>query len=112
MHLRTLGLILPFVVPFVFHWLYQPVNRSWTVKRFGCGCPPMMAPPGSWGFNANYFNFYIWVALLAACAISWWSASGRTVRGLTPNQGLLVRVLGLFALLHACATRFGKEFWL
>jgi hypothetical protein len=110
--MRLLALIPPFIVPFFFHWLYQPVNASWTVKQFGCGCPPVVAPRSGWQFNANHFNLIIWLLLFAACALSWWIATRGAFRSLTPNRRLILRGFGLYVLLLMCARHWAKEGWL
>ncbi len=50
------------VLPLLFYPFYQPVNRDFTVKVFGCGC--------HYGFNANCVNTILGaVVLLASCAL-------------------------------------------
>jgi len=76
--MRLFRLVLPFGIPVLFYFLYQPVNRAWTVKRFGCGCPPL---DGSWRFNANHFNGILLLPLLAGCILLWiWETKGITGR--------------------------------
>ena len=66
--MRVFRLVLPFGIPILFYFLYQPINRAWTVKRFGCGCPSLDL---SWRFNANHFNTVLLLPLLAGCMLLW-----------------------------------------
>ena len=106
---RRIGLVLPFVSPFVVHAMYQPVNERWTVKRFGCGCPPL---DGSWRFNANDFNLILWVGVALAAVVAW----GVALRAEFPARGATayppVLIAGILLLLWICASRFAKETWM
>lgn len=78
----------------------------------GRGCPLITAPPGSWHFNANHCNLIIWVVLFAACALSWSFATRGAFSRLTVDRRLILRGIGLYILLFACARHWAKEFWL
>ncbi len=112
MHMRRVLLILPFVVPFVFHALYQPINAAWTVKRFGCGCPPVTANPDDWFFNANYFNLILWCGVAAACGISWWFLLRPEFTDRKSARYVVAQSIGLGVLLCICANRLAGEIWL
>ena len=103
--LRWLLLPVPFVVPPLLHWAYEPINRHWTVEKFGCGCPPMT---GGWRFNANYVNLVLWFAVLVGLSV--------LVDRLVPHASgrrrfnWLVPALALLVVL--CAHYYGRGVWL
>ena len=38
----TVMSVVPFVIPMIFYYIYQPVNENVIVKHFGCGCPRLV----------------------------------------------------------------------
>jgi hypothetical protein len=99
-------MVLPFVLPVACYFLYQPINESWTVRQFGCGCPSL---DGTRHFNANDFNAILWFLIAACCGI-WWA---RLVKAVFPEK---VRpracALGGFAILLLAAKLWAKTVWL
>lgn len=112
--MRRALLLLPFVVPFLFHAAYQPVNVAWTVRRFGCGCPPVTAPGASpaWHFNANDFNLLLWCGVAGACGLSWWLLVRREFADRRPPVYFAVQGSGLAVLVLICGNRLAWEIWL
>jgi|SRR5262245_774609 len=106
---RRAFLAVPFVVPFVVHRLYQPINEAWTVKRFGCGCPPL---DDRWRFNANYFNLTLWVIVLLACSVFFGSALRPEFPRRGPNTFFPVLLAGILLLTFMCMERWAKECWM
>jgi hypothetical protein len=111
MHMRRALLIIPFIVPFVFHAFYQPINEAWTVERFGCGCPPIRNA-GAFRFNANYFNLVLWCGVALVCGLSWWLLLRREITDRKAMHYLVAQLTGLAVLTGICFNRLGKEFWL
>lgn len=111
MHMRRTLFILPFVVPFVFHALYQPINAAWTVERFGCGCPPL-SDTGAFRFNANHFNLILWCGVAIACGASWWFLMRPEFTDRKSMRYVVAQSIGLGLLLCICANRLAKEIWL
>lgn len=109
MHIRRACLILPFVIPFLVHLVYQPINVAWTVKRFGCGCPPI---GGGWRFNTNHFNMILWVVVLSACAISWWLLFRPEITVRRSTKFVVLRWAGVYAVLCICMKLYAAESWL
>jgi hypothetical protein len=111
MWMRRTLLILPFVGPFAFHQLYQPINVAWTVERFGCGCPPVR---GERPFNANQVNLALWVMVALGCGLSWWFVLrfefGERRAG--SRAFLALQTVGIVAVIGLCLNRWGREFWL
>ena len=98
---------IPFLVPLAVHWLYQPVNENWTVKTFGCGCPPLDL---SWRFNANHFNTILWLvvfSLNASLLVKVFPVEQRE-----RESGAAFLSLGFVALLFLCAKQWARECWL
>lgn len=92
-------LALPFLVPPLVHRLYQPINEAWTVKTFGCGCPPLA---GGWSFNANHFNLILWCVVCLACAIGWWRALRPEGADVTASRSPAAFLVGVGALVVMC----------
>lgn len=67
-------LALPFLLPIASYYTYQPINEAWTVRQFGCGCPPL---DGSWRFNANHFNAILFAIVGGLSIWCWTFATGR-----------------------------------
>jgi hypothetical protein len=109
--IRRALLILPFIVPFALHTLYQPINAAWTVERFGCGCPPVRDPE-AFRFNANHFNMILWSAISLACGLSWWFLVRSEFVDRRSTRYLIVQSVGLTLLLCTCVNRLAKEIWL
>jgi hypothetical protein len=107
--LRRAFLVIPFVVPFVVHHLYQPVNAAWTVKRFGCGCPPL---DDRWKFNANHFNLILWTLVGVACAAAWWWAVRAEFGDHSSLRYNWAVGFGVGLLLSLCLLHCAKEAWL
>jgi hypothetical protein len=101
-----ISFLLPFVVPFVCSAAYEPINREWTVKKFGCGCPGL---DGTYHFNANDFNAILWGIILVAC-LSWWVPAARSF---LPDK---VRrpgcVFGGFVLICICLKMWARGVWM
>ena len=114
MYIRRLCLILLLGVPFLIHRLYQPLNESCTVKRFGCGCPPMTSKgaAASSSFNANHFNLILWCGIAIACGLSCWFLLRAEFTDRTSGRYLLAQSIGLFTVMYSCASRLVKEGWL
>jgi hypothetical protein len=110
MHMRRTLLILPFVVPFVFHALYQPINAAWTVERFGCGCPNIRGEFRA--FNANHFNLILWCGVAMVCGLSWWFLLRPEFTDRKSTHYVLMQSIGLAVLLCICANRLAGEIWL
>lgn len=108
-YLRRALLVIPFVIPFVVHHLYQPINANWTVKQFGCGCPPL---DDRWKFNANHFNLILWAHVGAACAAAWWWAVRAEFRDHPALRYLYAVGTGIGMLLALCLVHCAKEAWL
>ena len=104
-------LILPFLVPLVFHRLYQPVNEAWTVKRFGCGCPPVQ-DTGGFHFNANYFNMILWFGIMVACGASWWLLFRPEFVNRRSKKYFALQFAGVYILLCICMRQLAHEIWL
>jgi hypothetical protein len=111
MHMRRALLILPFVVPLLFHRLYQPVNEAWTVKRFGCGCPPV-TDVDAFRFNANHFNMIIWLVIMFACGASWWLLLRPEFVTRRSTKYYVLQFVGVYVLLIICLRQFAREHWL
>ncbi len=93
------------VAPFVFHAAYQPINESWTVERFGCGCPPLDL---SSRFDANDFNLILWIAVFVICgSMLIWSCLKTKSAWRYRLIAMLLPILGL-----SCAILWVKEIWL
>jgi hypothetical protein len=107
--MRRALLLIPLVIPIVFHRLYEPINRRWTVEVFGCGCPPMA---GGRHFNANDFNLIVWIAIALGCGVMWWRFARWTFKIRHPFFCTLLRGGGLMAVLAICSNRFAQEIWL
>ena len=103
--MRRLLLPLPFAVPPVVHAMYEPINRDWTVKRFGCGCPQI---DGTWPFNANDFNLILWILVLSACTCAFVVAVRHGVR----KWRYEIIGVGFAVLLALCLKMYGRECWL
>ena len=54
----TLGIFMPPLIPYLFDFLYDPIDREWTVVTFGCSCPDLSGEFRA--FNANHFNMILW----------------------------------------------------
>ena len=104
-------LILPFIIPFVFHTVYQPINATWTVQRFGCGCPPLR-DPDALRFNANHFNLILWCAVATACGLSWSLLLRHAFTDRKSIAYTAAQAIGLAVLLCICANRLAGEYWL
>jgi hypothetical protein len=65
---RSILLAAPFLAPLVLGLIYAPINASWTIEQFGCGCP-VLGPNGVVDtFNANEFNLILWICIFFCCA--------------------------------------------
>jgi hypothetical protein len=109
--MRLLLTAVSFVIPWLIHVLYQPLNENWTVKRFGCGWPPILPRGGSagWGFNANHFNLLLWIAVWLACVGFYlWSLSES--RRAKRRVWLLGGGVGVITVM--CVRLLAAEMWL
>ena len=105
---RRAFLFVPFVLPFVVHWLYQPINAAWTVKQFGCGCPPL---DDRWRFNANDFNLILWALVAVACAATWWWALRAEFADRSSSRYGWAVATGIGVLLALCVSQWAKGVW-
>ena len=106
---RRALLVLPFVSPFLVHHLYQPINARWTLKQFGCGCPPL---DGRWRFNANDFNLILWIGVALAAVVAWGLALRPEFPARGPSAYVSVLMAGIIVILWLCAGRWAKEMWM
>lgn len=111
LEMRRVMLIVPFVLPLIFHRLYQPLNESWTVKRFGCGCPPLR-DTGGFHFNANDFNLIIWLVIAVICGMSWWLLLRPEFKDRRSTKYYLIQLAGVYVLLAICGRQWAREGWL
>ncbi|MCX5658610.1 MAG: hypothetical protein NTW19_02675 [Planctomycetota bacterium] len=107
--LRFLFLGVPFLWPALFAEFYEPVNRDWTVKHFGCGCPPI---DGGFRFNANYVNGLLWMLIFAGCAAFWIRRLRRTFPGSNPLACGIGGSVGITILLIHAARLYAQQVWL
>jgi hypothetical protein len=103
--MRTVLRGLPFFLPALFHRLYQPINASWTVNIFGCGCPV----DGVRTFNANHFNLILWCAVWLVSGIGWCWLMRRNV---TSARGMAMCGAGIGLLAGMCNDYRCLELWL
>jgi hypothetical protein len=96
---RILYYTLPFLLPIILYFIYNPINTNWTVKKFGCGCPNI---DGSFRFNANYFNTILWFIIMGICIWIW-------RKQMAKRQTFLI---GLFFVVLICMICFSRGFWL
>lgn len=106
---RLPSAIVVFCVPFAVHAIYQPLNAAWTVRRFGCGCPPLH-DTGDFRFTANHLNAIGWLLIFAALCSTWWWLTRR--EGAKSRWMLAGRMAGIYVLFFTCMNRFAKEVWL
>jgi len=64
-------LIIPFVIPVIFHYPYIPINENIIVKEFGCGCPNIDGSAKY--FDANVYNLIVWLVVLFVSGIFWFN---------------------------------------
>jgi hypothetical protein len=102
-------LVIPIGLVLGFHEVYQPINRLWTVERFGCGCPPMTGSPG---FNANHFNLILWTCLGAASVALWCWLIGRLFKHRSPEWRRGIRIAGTCVLLLIALKCWAAGCWL
>lgn len=107
--MKWLLLPIPFLVPVAFHFAYQPINESWTVKRFGCGCPAL---DGSFRFNANDVNSLLWLGILAVCIVGWVSIVSRLFVHDLDKWRVQVMIIGILGLVLLSARMWALEGWL
>ena len=101
-----IGFLLPFAVPFVCEAAYRPINRGWTVKKFGCGCPSL---DGTSHFNANDFNAILWGIILVGC-LSWWIPSAR--RLFPDTFRLRGCFFGALLMIWICLKMWARGVWM
>ena len=111
--MKRVLIILPFALPFLVHQIYQPINENWTVRRFGCGCPPVLGPGvREWNFNANEFNSIVWVAVASTCVLSWWLLVRSAFTNRRTTKYFLLQMSGVYVLVFICMRQLALEFWL
>jgi hypothetical protein len=101
--MKWLILAIAIAAPLVFRAAYQPIDATWTVQTFGCGCPPL---DGSFRFNANHFNAIVWLTLLATCTFPWVVAAVRR------DIPLAAAMVGMIAVIYLCLHGYGSGIWL
>jgi hypothetical protein len=100
------GLVLPYLIPIGFYLAYQPINKEWTVKYFGCGCPSL---DGKHHFNANDFNLAI-VAIVDLFCVPWWLTSAK--RMIPKRMRMAACFLGTSMILLISLKVWAKMVWL
>ncbi|MFT3786553.1 MAG: hypothetical protein QM770_10350 [Tepidisphaeraceae bacterium] len=107
--MRMVWMIFVLLTPLGLHAVYQPINESWTVKRFGCACRIFRS--NEWHINANDINVMLW--LLAAVLLSYcWLHLVAPFLPLATADRVLVSIFGLTPLLSLCAWCCARESWL
>jgi hypothetical protein len=101
---NLLGLAAPFLLPPGVHLAYQPVNAAWTVKAFGCGCPPL---DGSRRFDANCFNGVLWLVVFTVLGAVILANSHKQSERIKPA----VIGVGIPFLAAECLWFWGREMW-
>lgn len=101
--MKWLFLSVSVVAPLVFRLAYQPINATWTVHTFGCGCPPL---DDSSRFNANHFNAIVWLIVLTTCMLPWMNVYLRR------EMTLALAFSGILAVAYLCLSGFGSGIWL
>jgi hypothetical protein len=102
----ALGLVLPYLMPVGFYFLYQPINEEWTVKQFGCGCPRL---DGTTHFNANHFNLIL-VGLVDGICIPWWLLSAE--RFIPAHFWPIAAVMGTATIIMVSLGVWARTVWL
>ncbi len=103
---KYLMLIVPFCVPVLFNFFYQPINKNITVKHFGCGCPNL---DGSYGFDSNDFNMILWMPVLFISILLWTLLAKQVFK----NKTKVWAILGGIYVLTLMSLRFyGRSIWL
>jgi len=106
--MRIAKLMVLLAVPTLLEIVYAPINRSWTVKTFGCGCPPLDL---SFRFNANHFNAIVWSVIAATCTSLWvWQVRKEFKQ--TPRTFQLLLDIGVVIIIGTCMRGFGVGYWL
>lgn len=106
--MRIVKLIVPLMIPTLFGIVYAPINRSWTVKTFGCGCPPLDL---SFRFNANHFNIIVWSVIAATCTSVWvWQVHKEFKQ--MPRAFQLLLGIGVVIIIGTCMRGLGLGYWL
>ena len=99
----------PFLMPVLVGLLYGPINERWTVKRFGCGCPPLDL---SWRFNANHFNMILWGIVAICCIVLWCLQVARAFGDRSAEWRFLWGFFGSLGIVVICLKFFSQGFWL
>lgn len=107
--LRQVSLPVPFIFIPLLGWMYEPINRAWTVEHFGCGCPRL---DGSTPYNANYFNLVLWLLVLIITLFIWLGLFRPEARGLKSRTYLLVNGVGIAMLAYLAFQQYMRGFWL
>lgn len=95
--------LLILAAPVVTFFVYEPLNRGWIVKEFGCGCRS--------GFNANDFNGIVWASLAAIWISLWCFASLRGFpRSAWPSRVVALGVGSLWLVVASFVT-LGLMLW-
>lgn len=104
-------MILPFAIPLVLSYIHPIVNENWTVKKFGCGCPPIH-DTGGWHFNANHFNLILWGIVLIACITLWYWELKRHIAGGFKRVLWVGYVIGAAVIEIVCVRAWARGGWL
>jgi hypothetical protein len=102
---KYLMLIVPFCVPVLFNFFYQPINRNITVKHFGCGCPNI---DGSYGFDSNDFNMILWMPVLFTSILLWTFLAKQFFKKKTKVWAILG---GIYILTLMSLRFYGRSIW-
>lgn len=107
--LKYLSLTIPFLLPWCFFYLYDPINCNWTVKRFGCGCPKL---DGSYTFNANHFNLCLWCGFFALFTTLWVWRYEKIFSPWPPVERSYIGSAGVTVLMFLSLVFCGRGMWL
>jgi hypothetical protein len=104
--IKYLMLVVPFFIPVLFNFFYQPINKNITVKHFGCGCPSL---DGSYGFDSNDFNYILWMPVLFISILLWTFLAKQVFK----NKTKVWVILGGIYILTFLSLRFyGRSYWM
>ena len=106
--MRIIKLIVPLMIPTLFGIVYAPINRSWTVKTFGCGCPPLDL---SFRFNANHFNGIVWLVIAGICTSVWVWLVHKDFKQMHRAYRLILGG-GVVIIIVTCMREFSLGYWL
>jgi hypothetical protein len=103
-------MLVPLAAPFLFHLLYQPINRNWVVHQFGCGCP-LSATGRPRPFNANHVSMIVWAAVCISCIALWTWLVVRRI-GVSDRWQMALFVSGTSVIGGVCMKFLSRAWWL